>query len=449
MGTSDFDLLVVGGGSGGLATAQRAAEYGARAAIVESHRLGGTCVNVGCIPKKFMWNAAALSQAIEDAPEYGFDARNAGLDWGVLKSKRDDFVHRLNVIYERNLEKRNVAWLRGRARFVAPGTLEVNGRTITSGHIVIATGGRPRLPDIPGVEFGISSDGFFDLRRRPDHVALVGSGYIAAELGSTLNALGTRVTLVTRGDGLLRDFDPMIRAHLAADFRDAGMEIVQDTLPAALSRSGRRLVLSATGPRRIGEFDCVIWAMGRDPVTRDLGLEGIGVAVGKSGEVLTDDYQNTNVPGVYAVGDVTGRVALTPVAIAAGRRLAARLFGSQPHAKLDYHLIPTVVFSHPPIGVVGLTEPAARKQHGDAVRVFETEFVSMYHAPKVAKPRTAMKLVTVGEEQRIVGCHVIGTGADEMMQGFAVAIRMGATKQDFDATVAIHPTSAEEMVTMR
>ncbi len=449
MSKNDFDLVVIGGGSGGLATAQRAAEYGARTAIVESHRLGGTCVNVGCIPKKFMWNAADLAQAIEDAPEYGFDVQNRGLDWPALKDKRDEFVQRLNGIYERNLQMRKVTWLRGRAHFIDARTLEIGGRTVTAEKIIVATGGRPRLPDIPGAELGISSDGFFELARRPDHVALVGSGYIAAELASTLHALGARITLVTRGDGMLRDFDPMVREHLTVSFREAGMEIVENTTPTGLSRSGRRLVLNAAGPRRVGEFDCVIWAMGREPVTRDLGLEAIGVSLGKSGEVLTDDYQNTNVPGIYAVGDVTGRVALTPVAIAAGRRLADRIFGGQSGRKLDYALIPTVVFSHPPIGVVGLTEPAARKQHGEAVRVYKTEFVSMYHAPKIAKPRTAMKLVTVGEEQRIVGCHIIGAGADEMLQGFAVAIRMGATKEDFDDTVAIHPTSAEEMVTMR
>jgi glutathione reductase (NADPH) len=446
--TGDFDLLVIGGGSGGLATAQRAAAYGARTAIIESHRLGGTCVNVGCVPKKFMWNAAGIAHTLQDAPAYGFTVENRGLDWTTLKTRRDEYVQRLNAIYERNLEKRQVAWLRGRARFIDSRTLQVGDRSVRAAHIVIATGGHPRLPDIPGANLGISSDGYFELERRPDHVALVGSSYIAAELAGTLHAFGSRVTVVTRANGMLRDFDPLIRERLTASMGEAGMEIIEHTTPTALSLSGRRLVLAAAGARRVGEFDCVIWGMGREPSISDLRLNRAGVAVGSAGEVLTDEYQDTNVPGIHAVGDVTGRAGLTPVAIAAGRRLADRLFGGQTDRKLDYSFIPTVVFTHPPIGVVGMTEPEARARYGDAIRVFRTDFVSMYHAPKVTKPRTAMKLVTVGDEQRIVGCHIIGLGADEMLQGFAVAIRMGATKRDFDDTVAIHPTSAEEMVTM-
>lgn len=448
MDTNEFDLLVVGGGSGGLATAKRAAEYGARVAVIESHRLGGTCVNVGCVPKKIMWNAAGLAQAVADAAEYGFRVENAGLDWGVLKRKRDEYILKLNGIYERSLVDRNITLLRGHARFIDKSTVAVDDRQVSAAQVVIATGGYPKVPDIPGAGLGITSDGYFELERRPDHVALIGSGYIAAEIAGTLHGLGSQVTIVTRADGMLREFDPLMREYLTRSMREDGIEIVEHTTPTGLTKSGRRLVLQA-GPRRVGEFDSVLWAIGRSPRTQEMGIEATGVALGKAGEICTDTWQNTNVPGIYAIGDVTGRIALTPVAIAAGRRLADRLFGAQPERRLDYDLIPSVVFSHPPVGMVGLTEPQAKERHGDAVRVFTSVFVPLYHAPTMLKPRTAMKLVTVGPELRIVGCHVVGPGADEMLQGFAVAIRMGATKRDFDDTVAIHPTSAEEMVTMR
>lgn len=445
---NQFDLLVIGGGSGGLATAQRAAEYGARAAVIESGRLGGTCVNVGCVPKKIMWNAAGLAHALADAPDYGFSVRDASLDFRLLKRKRDEGVAWLNELYAKNLVKRQVTLVRGRARFKGPGEVLVEGATLKAAHIVIATGGQPKVPDLPGSELGITSDGYFDLEHRPDHIALVGSGYIAAEIAGTLRALGSQVTIVTRGDGVLREFDPLIREHLTRCMRDEGIEIIENTHPTALARSGRRLVLHA-GPRRVGEFDTVLWAIGRQPRTANLGLDTVGVRTGKQGEILTDEWQNTNVGGIYSIGDVTGRIALTPVAIAAGRRLADRVFGGQPQRKLDYAMIPSVVFSHPPVGCVGMTEPEARALHGDAVRVFSTTFLPLYHGLTTAKPRTAMKLVTLGEEQRVIGCHVVGPGADEMLQGFAIAVRMGATKRDFDDTVAIHPTSAEEMVTMR
>lgn len=442
-----FDLLVIGGGSGGLATAQRAAEYGARAAVIESGRLGGTCVNVGCVPKKIMWNAAGLAHALVDASDYGFAVQGTSLDFGVLKRKRDEAVAWLNELYADNLVKTEVSLFRGHARFTSPHEVAVAGETLSSTHVVIATGGYPKVPDIPGAELGITSDGYFELEQRPDTIALVGGGYIAAEIAGTLRALGSRVTVITRG-GLLREFDPLIREHLARCMRDEGIEIIENTNPTALARSGRRFKLEA-GVRSIGEFDTVLWAIGRQPRSGQLALEAAGVQTDAEGAIVTDEWQNTNVPGIYAIGDVTGRIALTPVAIAAGRRLADRLFDGQPQRKLDYETIPSVVFSHPPVGCVGLTEPEARGRYGEAVKVFSTTFLPMYHGLTTAKPRTAMKLVTVGPEQRVVGCHVVGLGADEMLQGFAVAVRMGATKRDFDDTVAIHPTSAEEMVTLR
>lgn len=446
-----FDLVVIGGGSGGLACSQRAAEYGARVALVESGRLGGTCVNVGCVPKKVMWNAAEIAHAIHDGPEYGFDVVLEGHDWSLLKQKRDAYVRRLNEIYERNLEKRGVTLVRGFARFATPRRVHIGEHVLTAPHIVVATGGRPLLPDVPGAELGITSDGFFELEARPQRVAVVGSGYVAVELSGIFAALGSSVTLLIRGERVLKSFDVMLGETATEHLREQGVELLTNSWPASLERtSSGELELETRDGRRLGPFDCVLWAIGRGPCVDGLGLEHAGVRLDAYGYIETDKYQATSVEGIYAIGDVTGRAPLTPVAIAAGRRLSDRLFGGQADRHLDYENVPTVIFGHPPIGTVGLTEAAARDLHGDeAVHVYTSEFVPMYHALTTRKPRARMKLVTVGPEERIVGVHVIGEGADEMLQGFAVAVRMGATKRDFDDTVAIHPTSAEELVTMR
>jgi glutathione reductase (NADPH) len=448
---SEFDLIVIGGGSGGLAAAQRAAEYGARVALVESHRLGGTCVNVGCVPKKVMWNAAELAEGLRDAPDYGFALSAGAHDWVLLKEKRDAYVLRLNGIYEGNLAKRGVTLIRGRAHFVDGRTVAAAGSTLSAPHIIIATGGRPLLPPIPGAELGITSDGFFELPHRPERVAIAGSGYIAVELAGIFAALGSNVTLILRSETMLNDFDSMIGESMTKSLRDTGVSIVTRAWPTALERNARGcLELSMRDGRRLEECDCLLWAIGRTPAVEELGLERAGVQLDAYGFIVTDKYQNTSAAGVYAIGDVTGRAPLTPVAIAAGRRLSDRLFGGKADRHLDYHNIPTVIFGHPPVGSVGLTERAARDDYGDeAVTVFKSSFIPMYHALTTAKPRCDMKLVTVGPKRRVVGVHVVGPGADEMMQGFAVAVRMGATKEEFDDTVAIHPTSAEELVTMR
>jgi glutathione reductase (NADPH) len=449
MSDQTFDLISIGGGSGGLACAQRAAEYGAKSAVIEPQRLGGTCVNVGCVPKKVMWNAAGMALALKDANDYGFDIAAGPSDWAELKRKRDAYVLRLNGIYERNLAAKGVSYVRGAARFVDAHTVEVNGQHLHARHVVIATGGKPAMPQIPGAELGISSNGFFELESRPRRVAVVGSGYIACELAASFQELGSQVEQFIRKERLLTNFDVMLGKSLMREVRAQGM-IIQERFIAASVResSGSKTLIAADG-REFSGFDCILWAIGRDANVVGLAVEKAGVQLDDSGYVMTDGLQNTNVAGVYAIGDVTGRAALTPVAIAAGRRLSDRLFGGQPERSLDYNMIPTVIFTHPPIGTVGASEAEARAQYGDAVKVYVADFTPMYHALTTRKSHTDMKLVCVGPEQRIVGCHILGSGADEMLQGFAVAIRMGATKKDFDDTVAIHPTSAEELVTMR
>jgi glutathione reductase (NADPH) len=444
-----FDLISIGGGSGGLACAQRAAEYGAKAAVIESHRLGGTCVNVGCVPKKVMWNAAGVALSLADAGDYGFDVQVGENDWSVLKRKRDAYILRLNGIYARNLAAKGVTHVQGIARFIDARTVEVNGERMTAPHIVIATGGMPSVPHLPGAELGITSDGFFALERRPQRVAIVGSGYVACELAGAFHELGSQVELFIRKDHLLTHFDVMLGKSLMREMRAEGVTIHEQFVPKSIIEKSRLKTVTAADGREFAAYDAVLWAIGRSANVAPLDLQCAGVKLDAGNFIVTDEFQNTNIPGIYAIGDVTGRAALTPVAIAAGRRLSDRLFNGETDRRLDYNNIATVVFTHPPIGTVGMTESEARAKYGDAVKVYVADFTPLYHALTTRKTLTDMKLVCVGPEQKIVGCHVIGAGADEMMQGFAVAIRMGATKRDFDDTVAIHPTSAEELVTMR
>ncbi len=444
-----WDLIVIGGGSGGLACAQRAAEHGAAVVVAEPGPLGGTCVNVGCVPKKIMFHAADVAHGIADAAGYGFDIQHRGHDWPTLKARRDAYVLRLRGIYAQNLDKRGVTLVKEHARLAGAGRVAIGAGEHEAPHIVIATGGRPVRPPLPGAELGVSSDGFFGLEQLPASVALIGSGYIAAELSGVFAALGAEVTVLIRHDRMLRHFDEMLSLALMKAMRDDGIRIVEHATPAALtSQAGGCRVELADG-RSEGPFETLVWAVGREACSDGLGLAAAGVAAGALGEVTTDLFQDTNVPGIHAIGDVTGRMTLTPVAIAAGRRLADRLFGGMSDRHLDYRLVPTVIFSHPPIGTVGLTEQEARDQHGGAVEAFRSNFLPLYYGLTERRRRAEMKLVTVGAERRIIGLHVIGMGADEMLQGFAVALRLGATKDDFDDTVAIHPTSAEEFVTMR
>ena len=448
---SHFDFLAIGGGSGGIAAAVRAASHGARAAVVEPGRLGGTCVNVGCVPKKLMWYAASLGHAIDEYAGYGFDVSCDGFGWPTLKRARDAYVERLNGVYARRLDSEGIAHYRDTARFVGARTVAVGGTRLSADQVVIATGGAPIIPSTPGAELGITSDGFFELEERPGRVVVAGSGYIAVELAGVLRALGSEVTMVLRRDRVLRTFDEMLGAELMLALDADGIGIRTEAELESVERDDARnaLTVRISDGTSIDGVDAVLWAIGRRPNVASLDLAAAGVETSRNGAIATNEFQETSVEGIHAIGDVTGRAPLTPVAIAAGRRLADRLFGGQPERRLGYDCVPSVVFTHPPIGTVGATEAQARSDHGDAVKVYRTRFNSMYYAFSDHPRATAMKLVTLGDDERVIGCHVIGEGADEMMQGFAVAVRMGARKRDLDDTVAIHPTSAEELVTMR
>ncbi len=446
----DYELIAIGAGSGGLSVVERAARYGAHCAVVEMGKLGGTCVNVGCVPKKIMWFGAGLAHALDDAGDYGFSVTRNGFSWAHLIEKRESYISGINNWYKNYLLDSNITTITGFARFVDAHTLDVDGKHITANRIVVSPGTKPVIPDIAGAEHGRTSDGFFALTQQPKRVAIVGSGYIAVELACLLNALGTEVTMYLRREHILRDFDSMLRETLLEQMLDDGIDIVSRTqLMEVRKHADGSLILMDENNRQHDGFDQIIWAIGREPNTQGMQLDVANIKVDEQGFIVTDLMQQTSVENIFAVGDVTGRSSLTPVAIAAARRLADRLYNNQTNRHLDYQNIPTVVFSHPPLGTVGLTEEQARAQHGDAVKIYSTRFTAMYNSLAEHKVQTAMKLVCIGPQEKVVGCHIIGPAADEMLQGFAVAVRMGATKKDFDDTVAIHPSSAEELVTMR
>ncbi|WFD25210.1 glutathione-disulfide reductase [Malassezia nana] len=465
---SHYDVLVIGGGSGGMGASRRAASYGKKVAVVEeSGRLGGTCVNVGCVPKKLMWHAADLQEKLKEAHEYGFT--NAGsqfkvptVDWNYLAEKRDAYVRRLNGIYDNNLKKDQVAYISGHAKLLGNGRVQVspgldgvldNEITLTADHIVIATGGRPSVPSddqIPGASLGIDSDGFFALREQPKRVAVVGAGYIAVELAGVFASLGSETHLVIRKDKFLRNFDPIISDTLMDYMGNTGLNVhKQSNVKKVEGERGGPLQVHLDSGATL-EVDCLLWAIGRKPNVDNLGLEEAGIKTDDKGQIIVDKYQNTNVKGVYAVGDIQGKALLTPVAIAAGRRLSNRLFGGPQFADdhLDYSNIPTAIFSHPAVGTVGLSEPEAREKFGDQkITIYRSRFTPMYYGLLTHKAPTVYKIVCVGEEQKVVGVHMVGMGSDESIQTVGIAVKMGATKKDFDNTVAVHPTSAEELVT--
>ncbi len=446
-----YDYIAIGGGSGGIASMNRAAMYGQKCALIEAKALGGTCVNVGCVPKKVMWHAAQISEAIRNyGPDYGFDTTINRFDWKTLIDSRTAYINRIHQSYDRVLGNNKVDVISGFARFVDAHTVEVDGETYTADHILIATGGRPVIPAIPGAEYGMTSDGFFELEALPKRVAVVGAGYIAVELAGVLNGLGAQAHLFVRKHAPLRSFDPLIVETLVEVMNTEGPKLHTESIPKEVVKNADGSLTLKLENGQEHTVDALIWAIGREPMTDNLNIEATGVELDEKGYIKVDKYQNTNVAGVYAVGDNTGAVELTPVAVAAGRRLSERLFNNKPDEHLDYSNIPTVVFSHPPIGTVGLTEPEAVEKYGaENVKTYKSSFTAMYTAVTSHRQPCRMKLICVGEAEKIVGIHGIGFGMDEILQGFAVALKMGATKKDFDNTVAIHPTAAEEFVTMR
>ncbi|GAB57657.1 glutathione-disulfide reductase [Rheinheimera nanhaiensis] len=447
-----FNYLAIGAGSGGIASANRAAQRGAKAAVIEAKAVGGTCVNVGCVPKKVMWYGAHIAEALKYSPAYGFDVTQNQFDWATLVKNREAYIGRIHGSYQRGFAANGVTLIEGFARFVDANTVEVNGERITADHITIAVGGRPTRPDIPGSEYGIDSDGFFALTEQPKKALVVGAGYIAVEIAGVLHALGTDTHLLVRKDRPLRNFDSDITDMLLERLAQDKLQLHTHTEVSRVEKTtAGSLTVYCSNGTVFSNVDCLIWAIGREPATDAINLAAAGVQTDKQGFIRTDKYQNTNVKGIYAVGDITGEAQLTPVAIKAGRMLAERLFNpALPDAHMDYALIPTVVFSHPPIGTVGLTEAEANAQYGEGnVRVYRSNFAAMYNAITPHRALSCFKLVCAGANEKVVGLHGIGEGMDEVLQGFAVAMKMGATKADFDSTVALHPTSAEEFVTLR
>ena len=447
----EYDYIVIGGGSGGIASANRAAMHGAKVILFEGKEVGGTCVNVGCVPKKVMWYGAQVAETLHRyAGEYGFDVTINKFDFATLKANRQAYIDRIHGSYERGFDNNGVERVYEYARFVDPHTVEVAGERYTAPHILIATGGHALYPNIPGSEYGITSDGFFELDEVPKRTAVIGAGYIAVEVAGVLNALGSDTHLFVRKDRPLRTFDKDIVDVLVDEMAKSGPTLhTHANVTEVVKNADDSLTISFDNGETI-TVDCLIWAIGRAANTSGFGLEKTGVKLTEKGTIYSDEFENTSVPGIYALGDVTGKLDLTPVAVKAGRQLSERIFNNKADAKLDYTDVATVVFSHPVIGAVGLTEEKAIAKYGsENIKVYKSSFTPMYTALGDNRQPSTMKLVTLGENEKIIGLHGIGYGVDEMIQGFSVAIKMGATKADFDNTVAIHPTGSEEFVTMR
>ena len=447
----EYDYIVIGGGSGGIASANRAAMHGAKVILFEGKEVGGTCVNVGCVPKKVMWYGAQVAETLHRyAGEYGFDVTLNKFDFATLKANRQAYIDRIHGSYERGFDSNGVERVYEYAKFVDPHTVEVAGERYTAPHILIATGGHALYPNIPGSEYGITSDGFFELDEVPKRTAVIGGGYIAVEVAGVLNALGSDTHLFVRKDRPLRTFDKDIIDVLVNEMAKSGPTLhTHANATEVVKNADDSLTISFDNGETV-TVDCLIWAIGRAANTSGFGLEKTGVELTERGNIYSDAFENTSVPGIYALGDVTGKLDLTPVAVKAGRQLSERLFNNKADAKLDYTDVATVVFSHPVIGSVGLTEEKAIAKYGsENIKVYKSSFTPMYTALANNRQLSTMKLVTLGENEKIIGLHGIGYGVDEMIQGFSVAIKMGATKADFDNTVAIHPTGSEEFVTMR
>lgn len=446
-----YDYIVIGGGSGGIASANRAGMYGAKVLLIEAAEIGGTCVNVGCVPKKVMWQASSMVEMIQrDAASYGIDATINKLDFKQLVTNRENYIQRLHAAYQRGLKTNHIDVIQATAKFIAPQTIQAGKEVYTAPHILIATGGRPKQLGIIGEEYAIDSNGLFALTELPRRAVFIGAGYIAAELAGTFNGLGVQTHWAFRKERPLCDFDQMLSDKLVAHYEQDGMQIYPNAIPKSIEKINEKELLVTFDNGISIPTDCVVFGTGRKPNTDKLGLEHTKVQITNDGYVEVDKYQNTTQKGIYALGDVIGKVDLTPVAIAAGRRLSERLFNQKTDEYLSYELIPTVVFTHPTIATIGLTEEAAVKKYGaEQISVYQSSFTPMYFALGEYRQSCDMKLICLGKEEKIIGLHGIGLGVDEMLQGFAVAIKMGATKKDFDDTVAIHPTGSEEFVTMR
>lgn len=450
MKTFDYDYIVVGGGSGGIASANRAGMHGAKVLLIEGSNIGGTCVNVGCVPKKVMWSASEMnSMMLKQAREYGFDVTIDDFSFSRLVQNRETYIERLHGLYMKGLASNGVTVVNGYGTFINETTVEVNGETYSAPNILIATGGKTVRPDILGGEYGLDSNGFFELTELPESVAVVGAGYIAVEIAGVLHGLGAKTHLAFRKETFLRDFDELVINGLTESYEKQGIHLHAFSVPKKVVKEADGYHLYFENGEKLVVAE-IIWAIGRTPNVSGLNLDKANVKLNETGAIEVDKFQNTSQKDIYAVGDVIDKINLTPVAIAAGRRLSERLFNNQVNAHLDYETIPTVVFSHPTIGTVGLTEKEAREKYVDQpIKIYTSTFTPMQYAITDFREKCHMKLVCVGDDEKIVGLHGIGLGMDEMLQGFAVAIKMGATKADFDNTVAIHPTGAEEFVTMR
>ncbi|MCL7713550.1 glutathione-disulfide reductase [Stenotrophomonas mori] len=451
MSTQTADVIVLGGGSGGLAASFRAAAHGARVVMLEPSALGGTCVNVGCVPKKAMWLAADLAERIALAPALGFAAAAPVPDWAPLLQRRRQYIDGIHASYRKRLQENGIVHLAQRGRLLDARTVECeDGTRVQAPQIVLATGSHALRPAIPGAGLGGVSDDFFALEAAPAQVAIVGGGYIAVELAGVLRALGSAVTLLVRGQRLLGGFDGELAEQLAEAMRRQGIVLQFGSRLQALEAQARGIGLRLQGEEDTAATvaDTVLFATGRAPNSDGLGLEAVGVERDDKGAVKVDAYQNTSVAGIAAVGDITAQAMLTPVAIAAARRLMDRLYGGQPDAKLDYDAVPSVVFSHPPLGSVGLSEEQARARF-DTVTTYHSRFRPMLQALAGGEGRSLFKMVCAGADERVVGLHLLGEAADEILQGFAVAVKAGVTRRQMEDTVAIHPTSAEEVVLMR
>ncbi|WP_019567735.1 glutathione-disulfide reductase [Thioalkalivibrio sp. ALMg13-2] len=447
-----YDIIVIGGGSGGLAVAERAAPHGARVAVFDPKPLGGTCVNEGCVPKKLTWYAAEHLSHAREAGEFGVDVEIKGIRYADLANKRQAMLKDLNNFWSGHVEKLGVTHIPERARLADTNkVVSESGTEYTAERIVLAMGGAPLVPPLEGAELGATSDDFFEWTELPESIAVIGGGYIGLEMAGMLRSMGVKTDVVAMEDRVLEIADPMISQTLDQHMEHQGIGRHLGMKAAGLGGKPGAVTVKLEGGKELGPYEKVLWAVGRKPATQDMGLEEVGVEIARGGTIPVDEWQATNVEGIYALGDIIGKGPLTPVAIAAGRRLAAHWYAPETNpVPVDYDQIPTVTFTHPTAGMVGLTEPQAVEKHGDKVRIYETQFGGLNRAFAEGEvPPVAMKLVCVGDDEKVVGIHMIGANVDEMLQGFAVAVRMGATKRDLDLTIPLHPTSAEELVTLK